>query len=194
MKEHPILFSGPMVQAILEGRKTQTRRVVRERSFPPRFHVRCQHIGVRAALDEFGALPCPYGQPGDRLWVRETFSLPDDWDCTEDRSLLDYQADLKGTAAHRWRPSIHMPRWASRLLLEVTEVRVQRVQEISGEDAKAEGVNPIPYIMPGEEATLAGRLYQERFRVFWDSINADRGYGWGVNPWVWAISFRRIEP
>lgn len=154
VKERPILFSGPMVKAILAGKKTQTRRLVKApRGSEP------SHAGV-----DFG---CPYGQLFDRLWVRES------WQCNhadQDRSKVNYRAD--GRDRLLWTPSIHMPRWASRITLEVTDVRVQRLQDISEEDAKAEGAE-------GREA----------FASLWDAINGNRA-SWASNPWTWAIGFR----
>ena len=145
MKERPIIFSGSMVRAILDGRKTQTRRAVKvEKGFaitnpepPPHFY------------------PCPYGQPGDRLWVRET-----------------------------WKPSIHMPRWDSRLTLEIVSVRVERLQDISKEDAESEGVAIIESVDHGKQSARG------QFAIVWESIN---GHGsWALNPWVWVIEFKKL--
>lgn len=177
MSEKPIIFSGPMVRAILAGTKTQTRRVDPKAVFD-------------ADLARY--------QPGDRLWVRETWKR-DAWcgriiavDGTiKDLGLVSihYAADAseqcrRYTAtppepSDHWRPSIFMPRWASRITLEVTDVRAQRLQEISAEDAKAEGMESCtPY---------------DQFRALWDSINGKRtGCAWGDNPWVWAYTFRRL--
>lgn len=319
VKERPILFSGPMVRAILEGRKTQTRRVIKK------------HPLIDAGFtDEFikhpgnaSAFICPYGQPGDRLWVRESFqpllaegvkwedadystgegyainyvttsSVVEFYDCRNDKAFCD-----------RVTPSIFMPRWASRITLEITDVRVQRLQEISEEDAKAEGLDDNAcaavlteaagklepdeayYVTDATEADVTegylcyscakkqqkkhgkdawvhaaacpesdgpaycdecnrplyisltaygieselflnedhdnrkhfsatglnaaiagmiaggigdlrdehrGRLAQIGFATLWDSINAKRGFGWDVNPWVWAISFKVVRP
>lgn len=197
VRERPILFSGKMVRAILDGRKIQTRRVVAP---PPELGTDCPyHIGVGEARK---ARRCPYGQPEERLWVRESFycDVPDD---SADRDEhLYYLADATPNSRvrpccelipecqcfdvgkPRWRPSIHMPRWASRLLLEITEVRVQRVQEISRRDAEAEGMR--------EGSPPVSVLC--RYRDLWDSLNAKRGYSWESNPWVWAISFNRVAP
>ena len=140
MKERPILFSGPMVRAILDGRKTQTRRPVKmPKSVNP---VALGSMMQRAS--ELGPLPgSAFGEPGDRLWVRETFDLdqpafPDE----SDKSRVLYRADHdpQHWGYFRWRPSIHMPRWASRIDLEVVSVRVERLQSISEDDARAEGV------------------------------------------------------
>lgn len=191
MKERPIMFSSPMVRAILEGRKTQTRRVVRQprrKDGAKLLPDLLQKIGVGHA--------CPYGVPGDRLWVRET--LKRGWmphlltgePTGADRA--EYAADgepvlleLDFDAAWQWQrptlPAIHMPRWASRLTLEVLSVRVERLQAISEEDALAEGLDDCP----------ACDSARDEFRAVWDSINADRA-PWASNPWVWVVEFRRL--
>jgi hypothetical protein len=154
MKERPILFSGPMVRAVLSGAKTQTRRV---------------HQPPWAAPDslEEALLQCRHGQPGDLLWVRETFAA--------DRTSWYYRADgeIPGLT---WTPSIFMPRAASRLTLRLTEVRVERVQDISQADAVAEGTQG-----------------KASFALLWDALNAKRGYGWASNPWVWVLSFEVVQ-
>lgn len=200
MKTRPILFSGEMVKAILEGRKTQTRRVVKD-SFK-----------VNGFMDiKFDPLKCPYGQPGDRLWVRETWRpLWDDidapgglGDCIQYRSdmvkikpsIHDYETGMMfdamcvhSDANPKWHPSIHMPLWASRITLEITGLRVERVQEISFSDVFAEGAADHRNCYPQEIGYVEG-LYAE----LWDSINAKRGYGWSVNPWVWVVEFKRVQ-
>jgi hypothetical protein len=173
VRERPILFSGAMVRAILDGSKTQTRRVVKYRDY---------------AEDDsqVHATECPYGQPGDRLWVRETWSVPPG-DEVEPGARLLYRADPADDAQwspaplFRWRPSIHMPRWASRLSLDLTGVRVEPVQDISEADAIAEGRNLL-VAHPGY------------FPDTWDAINAARGYGWDANPWVWVLEFAPPTP
>ena len=214
MIERPILFSAPMVRAILDGRKFQTRRVIK---LPPQagsagldLHEQRDADGVIVGLDaiprkshgmQWGAIRCPYGVPGEtRLWVRETWGTTDadapgcpdgrkpqqgDRLCYRADPADDYQwgAGLPSQGNFVWRPSIHMPRWASRILLELTEVRVQRVAEISTEDAVAEGF---------EMGHPAGPIHW--FQGLWDSINAERGFGWDTNPFVWCLTFKRIEP
>mgnify|MGYP000491065299 FL=1 len=194
MKERPILFSAPMVRAILSGAKTQTRRVVKQ---DREGLLDCKPT---PAWDAFWqCVACPYGQPGDRLWVRETFG-----DCTPgadavvgtkwERPWYRADADDYGLLGHdgegpvyvedvQWRPSIHMPRWASRILLEITDVRVERVQDISDRDARDEGAE---HIGDCEGAYVAG------FRRLWEAINGDDS--WAENPWVWVVTFRRVEP
>lgn len=194
MKERPILFSGAMVRAILEGRKTQTRRVI------PNDWWRC--LDPDDEDDRAAAIPqCPYGVPGDRLWVRETW-----WQIPEPtaRQLRDgadtwpkvaYAADESDVEREEnrefgWklRPSIFMPRQFSRLTLEITSVRVERVQDISEGDASAEGV-----YVGAEEPRATSGYYGPRnaYKHLWDSINAKRGHSWESNPWVWVLEFRR---
>ena len=209
-KERPILFSGPMVKAILEGKKTQTRRVVKPQYSTPR--VPPQHMepwlidGEQQYNEDGDKLPmwagfhpdysgeakwftCPYGGPGWRLWVRETW-MAEHFPSTPGEVYYHYRADdtaaARGwTAAQMWKPSIHMPRRASRLLLEVVDVRVERVQDISEADAEAEGIEP------KEPYNVVSARY--RFGQLWNSINGARGYGWAANPWVWVVEFRRLE-
>ncbi|MBN6728746.1 hypothetical protein [Burkholderia multivorans] len=209
MIERPILFSGQMVRAILEGRKTQTRRIAKD--------VVAAHVVTGEALRDLDSagprVRCPHGARGDRLWVRETWQGPLIEDHERDAYLesrtdfhtpkyCEYAAD--GGAApkfvtfddelvQRWRPSIHMPRWASRITLEITSVRVERLQSISEPDARAEGVTIEERHMHGY---CAGAYRPPSIRAFhdlWDSLNAARGHGWDVNPWVWVVEFRRIE-
>ncbi|MDE2104927.1 MAG: hypothetical protein KGL39_47255 [Patescibacteria group bacterium] len=195
MKERPILFSAPMVRAILEGRKTQTRRVVKTK------HLKwLDEIGLNFLDGKWNQRPLPYGQTGDRLWVRETwfcndyrvqkgpYLKPDDFDVDSERETggLVYLADglpcWEGEEHEiTWKPSIHMPRWASRITLEVTGVRVERLQDISDIDAMAEGATQIGDC---EGAFVAG------FKRIWESINSPSS--WAANPWVWVIEFRRL--
>lgn len=192
-KERPILFSGPMVRAILEGKKTQTRRVVRPQ---PEIIPGAPALQAWLEVVDDGTIPCPYGVPGDRLWVRETWGRTDyEYDgpfqnCTIYRA--DGESGLSDVTANRWRPSIHMPRWASRLTLEVVDVRVERVQSISNTDAEAEGVAAWAkaYCSQRPRDELQPWAY---FQLLWDSINKSRGYGWDANPWVWVVEFRRVE-
>lgn len=200
MKERPILFSGPMVRAILEGTKTMTRRVV-DRDFWDDLEDGLPSDQQRIETDEtpMGGLLatrfCKHGQPGDRLWVREAFapirSAYGNAEC------FWYRADDHASVLPvKYKPSIHMPRRASRITLEVTGVKVERVQDIREEDAFYEGVTPIPGPVTdpdGSQHLNWCREYREGFESLWDSINAARGYGWAVNPWVWAISFRRVS-
>lgn len=206
MKERPILFSAPMVRALLAGTKTQTRRVVK---LKPWHQIEERDDGSPWPWmhdndrDADHWLPCPFGQPGDRLWVRESWSPDPPCDgtwgytawagCREgqisgvpDRfrsaNHCIYAADWSGTPL-RWTPSIHMPRWASRITLEITGVRVERLNDISDADAIAEGVESLP--MATRQATP-----KLDYRYLWESIN---GVGsWEANPYVWVVSFKRI--
>jgi hypothetical protein len=254
MKERPILFSGPMVRAILDNRKTMTRRVVKVAYTydytAPRGekqkstgvngyighhinHPRLQdglavvdQDGDRLSESEFMEF-CPYGQPGDRLWVRETCYILGTWVedgknrsgrkrwrfRASDQKRVRYQDApptllLSKGGGFGWvkRPSIHMPRWASRILLEVTEVRVERVQDISEADAMHEGIVECDIPATGDYPDMVGYMVgpddgrelfdvspKDSFRKLWDSINEARGYGRDANPWVWVVSFKRIE-
>jgi hypothetical protein len=202
-RERPILFSAPMVRAILAGRKTQTRRVVKPQPL-------LNYPGIENH--------CPYGQPGDQLWVRESFRYFFDeaklYDCIQysaDGTLykpsgLNWETGMafseKCEPPYKMKPSIHMPRWVSRINLEITGVQVERVRDISDDDALAEGVDTESDDCAwavAEKAAIAGVPIvggsQERFAFanLWDSINAARGCGWEMNPWVWVIEFRSVE-
>lgn len=229
MTDKPILFSGPMVRALLDGRKTQTRRVAKITAVmgdkvgitspneslielePGEFHKGIFHY------ESVDALSGPYRLPyaiGDRLWVREAWRTSRHYDDLKPSEMggeepvqfiadgaVDAHAGRVDDLSGRARPGIFMPRWASRLTLIVTDVRVQRVQEISADDARAEGVQPVcdPASDTGD---LAYMNYQKTgeafaglgaarlsFMTLWDSLNASRGYGWDVNPWVAAYTF-----
>lgn len=200
MTERPILMSAPMVRALLDGRKTQTRCVVK-----PRHDWHVDEVpderGVFRPWPIFEAyvyaepetveVPCPYGEPGDRLWVRETWA-PNEM--TVGESTL-YAADGRppygNLSVSRWRPSIHMPRGLSRITLEVTAVRVERLQAISEEDAKAEGVDLKPEAWPDSPQAMPISLKPRfAFELLWKSINGDAS--WAANPWVWVVEFKRV--
>jgi hypothetical protein len=182
MKERPILFSAPMVRTILSGLKSQTRRLVK----PQPAWVYGETVPVRTDdADPKGAIPCPYGQPGDRLWVRETHCPVVPRYGSSDPLAL-YRADLdpgqQYMCVERWTPAIHMPRRLSRITLEVTRVRVERLQDISASDCRAEGVDPPKF----NEVTLWRRQYE----AVWGQINGPGS--WDANPWVWVIDFKRV--
>jgi hypothetical protein len=205
MTERPILFSGPMVRAILDGRKTMTRRVVKPQpdnrtttlagtcTITKQGHWYKSWYGPVETIDDY---LCPYCV-GDTLWVRET------WRTIEGTYVpgIQYREGLEGrypeyeyleqmprdwNNTSKWRPSIFMPRLASRISLEVTAVRCERVQDITDDDAIAEGA------MREEYQTYDGEPV-EKFRETWEHLNSKRGYGWDVNPWVWVVSFKRKE-
>lgn len=232
MRELPILFSEPMVRAISLSRKSQTRRPMR----PQPFHDDrgllwwhwSQHAGsardrpVGAPSDEWLAR-CPYGEPGDQLWVRETFVAfgrwetrfnakkgRDEWhfvDMTLDTGRqYRYGGDLpnaqRAGATPTWwrRPAIFMPRAASRTQLKVISARIERLQAISEPDATAEGVMPyaiyggkVASWKGGPEFPAAHDTARGAYRDLWDSLNAERGLSWAANPWVWVVEFRRME-
>lgn len=195
MTDRPILFSGPMIRAIIEGRKSVTRRVLKPQPFGGGYHEgevsldRVWDGRARFSAEAVGGgafVECTVRLPyavGDRLWVREAHAFverPNDWGCSgEGAETVVYRASADDEG-ERWLPGIYMPRWASRLTLHITDVRVERVQEISEVDAIREGVTLI------EETCDRPR---DAFRALWDSLNAARGFGWDANPWVVAISF-----
>jgi hypothetical protein len=195
MKERPILFSGEMVRAILDDRKTMTRRVVKPQ---PEQDTDCPyHIGTGI---ERKARICPYGKPGDRLWVRETFCDRNN-NGEQIKPLYrsdgqEYQDGDGRLFEPKWKPSIFMPRMYSRITLEITNVRVERLQKINNADALAEGtpgawVENSEYLGGYEENENKAHVFF--FRQLWDSINAKRGYSWESNPWVWVVEFERIK-
>lgn len=245
IKERPILFNAPMVRAILDGRKTQTRRVMRHQ--PPSYEYKLSRLmdttdsEKRKHIDKFHWVQmnglnivsetniyfrCPYGAIGGRLWVRETWQgplfydeIPEDWNSDKYKTpeYCHYKAsgdscdftDSDDNFVERWSPSIHMPRWASRILLEVTNVRVERLQDISKEDAISEGFKAITkdgktikYGVPDADG------YPGNDDIGWDWCDWDvnpviaykrlyesiNGTGsWDMNPWVWVIEFRIIS-
>lgn len=223
MKERPILFSGPMVLAILEGRKTQTRRIVKPqpfengRLFGPELYQPVEYDrhgemvpgkSIYGAYSEDGewGVKCPYGAPGDRLWVKETFFV-DTAMKKIGSSMMDdlyYRADgeccqqipecaCAEVGKPKWRPSIHMPRWASRITLEVTSVRIERLQEISEQDAMAEGAKKFKgkyHFLDSWEGELE-KTPQAAFRKLWNQINGPDA--WDQNPWVWVVEFKRVD-
>jgi len=196
MKERPIIFSGEMVRAILDGRKTQTRRVMKPQPTLDgrfwKFGGAGWSDGVNRVTPMYGHslyYACPYGVPGDRLWVRERWVTERQFDHLKPRDIpssarLTERIKYTGFVSN-WdmvRSPIHMPRWASRITLEVVSVRVERVQDISPKDCESEGV--------GKDLNDIGWRYA--FGSTWNAINEKRGYGWDANPWVWVIEFKRI--
>lgn len=215
VRERPLIMSGPMVRAILDGTKTQTRRVVKGE--PGRVHWNPIMLhGYAGWTDEHGRpTPCPYGRPGDRLWVREQLrgdGQPGDrrigitrygsdgemvlprvccgnviCTCGDPSSRMDHIWGWKRTVL----PARYMPRWAWRLTLEVTAVRVERVAEISRADAIAEGCLGHGYSNEFKDDSEAP---EEQYRTLWDFLNASRGFGWATNPWVWVVEFAARRP
>lgn len=222
-KERPILFSGEMVRAILDGRKTQTRRVVKPQ--PPTVEGVKRKAGIGYGWmqspfkdDHFivtgpvwayrelvgeranSYIKCPYGKVGDRLWVRETQRFDEESAKNQNMPMpfVFYMADgnLDSVASNvKWRPSIHMPRWASRINLEIIDIRVERVQDITIDDVVAEGIANDPDVLTckKEGSILSNSGLKVCFEALWDKINSDRGFGWDVNPWVWVVEFEAEE-
>ncbi|WP_062117248.1 hypothetical protein [Collimonas pratensis] len=204
MKERPILFTGAMVRALLDDRKVQNRRIINPQPQMVTDGAILPWEGKPVALMQLlqqTKRPCPFGQPGDRHWVRETWAAFDaDWRHPgKPHDLRDgpwpniaYQADgtLPSGATGLWRPSIHMPRWASRIQLEVTAVRVEQLRCIKESDAQAEGVTIEDRHMNGY---CAGECYPPAIRAYrelWGSLYG--GGSWDANPWVWVVEFRRV--
>lgn len=201
MKERPIIFKPEMVRAILEGRKTQTRRVVQPQ--PAKWattynesiggnHFWCEKPTDDDSMGHWPSyekgLRCPYGQVGERLWVREAFMA-------ESHRPVHCRADGWGyedDSTYGWTSPLFMPRWASRLVLEITSIRVERVQDISEEDAKAEGVT-----VHLDAVAAAGMAKDTPSRMefwhLWNSIHGKDGHDWDANPWVWVVGFQRLK-
>lgn len=231
MKERGMIFNSEMVLAILDGRKTQTRRIMTVQPESSEFGLR--YIAESSLAKEVGMyfwsqsdacgmkarskpFACPYGKPGDRIWVRETWSsdfanyYPNDrvWYAADNNRRLDievvdgvrgiYSPESDVHVPFRWRPSIHMPRWASRILLEITSVRVERLNAISEEDADAEGID-MEALYDSQDCydciadhNMTGRpTVTGAFKYLWESIYGEEG--WKSNPWVWVIKFKRVE-
>jgi hypothetical protein len=203
-RERPILFSAPMVRALLDGTKTQTRRVVKgapedwapvgPEVFSPT--VVDRRGDEQPGADAYGAgnadgdcwICCPYGQPGARLWVRETWAVSHAIDHLKPREVpqgvgMVYYPATENTGGLVKRPSIFMPRWASRITLEITGVRVERLQDISRGDAMAEGC-PFPNMAKGDNP-------RQWYAELWQSINGPGS--WDANPWVWVVAFRKLH-
>ncbi|VAG26212.1 Uncharacterised protein [Enterobacter ludwigii] len=211
MKERGMIFNGAMVRAILDGRKTQTRRPVKVPHIDR--DAMCELSGNELAgeLSAGNYRNSPHGKPGDRLWVRETWAR---YNIDQDSHDMAYRATPPADWPEegRWRPSIHMPRWASRILLEITGVRVERLNSISDADCIAEGIIPVPkdrdddhqfwrdYHLSGD-GTFCVHSPRESFESLWKSVRGksfeqeeDTGPGsWHANPWVWVIEFKRVE-
>lgn len=217
-KERPMLFSAPMVRALLDGSKTQTRRIVKNSMASGRS---LDFQKTQAFQDQLTPY-CPFGQPGDRIWVRENFRTLDTFNSDSPCGVGDlciaagyskpwapiqYEADgaqvnwqSVGTrhqkpSAGKLRPSLHMPRWASRIQMEIVSVRVERLNACSEADALAEGVKaePCDHVrLSCEEIGCCGPMAKGMYAALWDQIN---GAGaWAANPWVWVVEFKRVTP
>jgi hypothetical protein len=202
--DRPILFNGDMVRAILDGRKTQTRRIVKPQpvewrpgswSWPAAFTTEKPYPWTLAWHEPHRPKSigtCPYGQPGDRLWVRETWRMVDSLNriCIYKADPRDAETQAFLDAQKMWKPSIHMPRWASRLTLVIESVRVERLQDISEEDARVVGVECCAH---GEYDFDYGSMSSARanFRRLWSSVYGAES--WERNDWVWVVEFRKAE-
>ena len=195
--EKPIIFSTEMVRAILAGRKTTTRRVIKPQ---PVAGVRKSPFVKSGLEDGHGREIKPRYYPGDVLWVRETWApcaTIDSW--LDDVNLYIYKADFQDKeVSWKWKPSIHMPREAARLFLRVISVRAERLQDITEEDALSEGMTQslrsvMGYATSESEEEFNLTQVVSTFGLLWDSLNAKRGYGWDTNPWVWIVKFERVE-
>lgn len=188
MQEKPILFSGEMVRAILHGHKTQTRRIIKQRQNTHDFiggigddkndpyNWGFEHPDVMSCFVTLPEQRCPYGSVGDKLWVREKFR--------EICGGFIYAADFSDADQFKWKPSIHMPRTACRIVLEIINIRIERLHDISDADALAEGVDRTNTSISGYAAA--------RFKTLWQSINGTES--WEENPFVWVIEFKRVKP
>lgn len=212
IKERPILFSAPMVRAILEGRKTVTRRAVNPQprltdgsGFAWKGHLFGCGSDDRETASNFSKRCCPHGKPGDRLWVREAWARIRVAQAPDQEWVVYRESDNRTDYGGPWKPSIHMFRRDSRILLEITDVRVERLQDISEEQAVAEGL-----IWQGQEKGKTFYSHAERkyppgshqqfgisgtdalsaFRNLWNSVGGD----WTANPWVWVVEFKRVTP
>ncbi len=218
MKERPILFSGEMVRAILDGRKTQTRRKMKPR--PPSgvpegvycdpYNGNFEHFTFWTQDDKMcnGLIgnvkikgnptchwKCPYGVPGDRLWVRETWREPEDHEGFEGGVVIYAASEMD--AAVKWKPSIHMPRYASRITLEIVNVKVERLHDIGADDCRQEGIEPP--VMTGCHGSATAEDIKKlldigwrwAYQHVWNNIN--RPGSWEKNPWVWVVEFKRIS-
>lgn len=192
MSEKPILFNSEMVKAILEGRKSQTRRVMIDRISKQPVNPSVSDEIFKANMEKCLEL-CPYGQTGDHLWLRESACYG------PQPERVEYSTDMDEAAKEaakfygaKFKTGRFMPRRASRITLEITGIRVERVRDASLEDMKAEGVEN--YYYSGYDFDWKSHEPEAaNFIRLWDSINAKRGYGWDVNPWVWVVKFRKIE-
>jgi len=221
MKERPILFNGEMVRAVMDGAKTQTRRIIKDVLETYLFVGMADNRAIFSDPDSpvVAEWKCPYGVAGDRLWVRETFRFVTDpklWTCIEYRADMarikptgwndkqGWQAEIEGGEEFNepgpWRPSIFCPRFGSRINVEVFDVRVERVQSIDEADAKAEGTHSLIHkdMDPGTGAHISNTLsYRWGFAELWDSINGKprkdgTDISWAANPWVWVVEFKRV--
>jgi hypothetical protein len=211
IKERPILFSAPMVRAILSGHKTVTRRVMKVQPVLNGYFWESYGAGWGTGITSVPVMPghslssnCPYGRIGDRLWVREAWQADAQVNAIAPRELshgepIQYPADGESRQTGcsmitpgKTRPSIHMPRWVSRILLEITAIRVERLQEISLAQVQREGCEVRQFWLFGANQEEAQKIGASVFGGLWSSINGAES--WNSNPWVWVVEFRSITP
>lgn len=198
VKERPILFSAPMVRAILEGRKTQTRRIVKPQPTRPVANMGMGYFSEEPNNLRAPYLKCPYGEPGERLWVRETWAGVKQLGGIWVREKFHYRASEGDNELIKWKPSIHMPRVACRIILEITNIRVERLQDISDKDAAEEGLFLEPVVAgttPMWRYNSSSDWYSHTkncFKGLWQSINGEGS--WDANPFVWVVDFKQVKP
>lgn len=203
MKEKPILFSGPMIRSLLAGTKTVTRRVVKPETYGGESGLQFEFPGWHGSLGakRFADEYCNFGKVGDRLWVRETWQQVypvrnGQWhtasNVKEGFGKILYAADTDRDEPPKWRPSIFMPRWASRITLEIVGVRCERLQEITEAEAQQEGLSPTMLSVDEMLTNHAAYSTVASFRELWDGLNGKK-FPWQSNPWVFVISFKRIK-
>ena len=221
VKERPIIFSGEMVKAILDGKKTMTRRAVKTQPRDECTEIATSacfgHVEYRSTSEDrqtqsiLAKIKCPYGKIGDRLWVRETHHVVGgtaDYEIEEIKqglqdikNFVSYKADGYGNPCDGgWTSPMFMPRWASRILLEITDIRVERLNDISEADCEKEGFRFYPLsricFKPCSTKHPSGHgsnNYKSIFGEYWDTLNAKKGYPWSSNPWVWVVEFKVVE-
>lgn len=228
VKERPIIFSGEMVKAILDGKKTMTRRAVKTQPRDECTEIATSacfgHVEYRSTSEDrqtqsiLAKIKCPYGKIGDRLWVRETHHVIGgiaDYEIEEIKqglqdvkNFVSYKADGYGNPCDGgWTTPMFMPRWASRILLEIIDIRVERLQDISEADALKEGIRNYNFEMEDSPDTYVGYTHLQKddgkstlyktpaiaFERLWDTLNAKKGYPWSSNPWVWVVEFKVVE-
>lgn len=221
VKERPIIFSGEMVKAILDGKKTMTRRAVKTQPRDECTEIATSacfgHVEYRSTSEDrqtqsiLAKIKCPYGKIGDRLWVRETHHVVGGTADYEIEEIKQGLQDIKNFASYKadgygnpcdggWASPMFMPRWASRILLEITDIRVERLNDISEADCEKEGFRFYPLsricFKPCSTKHPSGHgsnNYKSIFGEYWDTLNAKKGYPWSSNPWVWVVEFKVVE-
>ena len=209
IKDRPILFNGPLVRAILEGRKTVTRRPVKATKAHADGFMMLDHGKGWWPYNTFGdftsdhegmeyPIACPYGKPGDRLWVREAWARIRVAQAPDQEWVVYREGDNRTDYGGPWKPGIHMFRRDSRILLEITDVRVERLQDISDKEIEAEGID-LDALADGQDRydmchAGSGADGRPTLRTAWRDLWESTGGDWDANPWVWCVSFKRVTP